>query len=422
MNQYMSRMYLYILSLFGSMSAVFAEPVLARSTFIDGISENIWLIVGWITGLDPAVIESGNVLFYGLAVIIALSIIAFLIIQKVYDIDDKYESLVYLLAFIVSATILKLTGITVDILDFLGTATWIFTLLLTIYLVYAGYGLMRKKFGDINVANYEGHAERVKARQDARVEKQTTDLGRRELGKASQEVGAGRFPAPNKLKRSIKALASADGYAASKIHVDNIAKSILKARTHYGDENAKTLLVNAQPAISGIAPGTTESQTDAAIIRSRTIPTLTLDGRGYTAAGDRTHLSNAYTGAAAGPLNNYLVKLNTEYPTIGAAAGDYDTAKTTVSTEKSNLVGHISSGDAEQAIRTLQELSNALADVTTKETVVRTRMSKLKADLNKAYTPASAAARAHDLISPPPAKASEFQKFHNSAKDGVDIY
>ena len=107
MNQYMSRMYLYILSLFGSMSAVFAEPFLARSTFIDGISENIRLIVGWITGLDPAVIESGNVLFYGLAVIISLSIIAFLIIQKVYDIDDKYESLVYLLAFIVSATILR---------------------------------------------------------------------------------------------------------------------------------------------------------------------------------------------------------------------------------------------------------------------------------------------------------------------------
>lgn len=415
----MSRMYLYILSLFGSMSAVFAEPFLARSTFIDGISENIRLIVGWITGLDPAVIESGNVLFYGLAVIIALSIIAFLIIQKVYDIDDKYESLVYLLAFIVSATILKLTGITVDILDFLGTATWIFTLFLTLYLVYAGWGLMRKKFGDVNVANYTGHAERMKDRQDARVDKQVASLGRRELGKASKEVGAGTFSAPNKLKRSIKALASSDGYAASKIHVDNIAKSILKARTHYGDENAKTLLVNAQPAISGIAPGTTESQTDAAIIRFRTIPTLTLDGRGYTAAGDRTTLSTTYTGAAAGPFLNYLVKLDTEVTgasPLVSAAGDYDTAKTNVSTEKANLVGHISSGDAEQAIRTLQELSNALADVITKETVVRTRMSKLKADLNKAYTPASAAAHAHD-----PARAPEFQKFHQSAKDGVDI-
>ena len=57
-----------------------------------------------------------------------------------------------------------------------------------------------------------------------------------------------------------------------------------------------------------------------------------------------------------------------------------------------------------------------MADVITKETVVRTRMSKLKADLNKAYTPASAAAHAHD-----PARAPEFQKFHQSAKDGVDI-
>jgi hypothetical protein len=268
---------------------------------------------------------------------------------------------------------------------------------------------MRKKFGGMHADNMSGHAERVATRQDARVDIQGTTLQRRELKTASKEVGSGFFPTPNKLNKSIQRLAKADGFSASKKHVDSITKAIMKARTFYGDDKTITLLVNAQAAISSIAPGTSEKIADKAVITSRSIPSQRLYGKDPFDAGDQTDLSNQYTGLGTGPLHDYFVFLATGYPDISLAATSYETAKTEIETAKTNLTSHISSGDVAQSSQALQQLADKLTDANIKENIVKVSMHKFKEELKDKWAVSSKPISDHDA-----AQHAEVQKFHQS--------